>query len=185
MRLGDTVRFTRPPGLAAWAAVGGKKEADGPLAAGFDLLFTDNRLGEETWEQAESTLQRHCVELLLQKADASAAQIDLALGGDLQSQCTATAYTFRGLDIPFAGVYGACSTMAEALGLAACLTAGGAADRALAMTSSHFCAAERQFRTPLNYGGKRTPTAQWTATGAGACLVTAQAGPGQVRLRLL
>lgn len=182
VRLGDTVRFTRPPGLAAWAAVGGKKEADGPLAAGFDLLFTDNRLGEETWEQAESTLQRHCVELLLQKADASAAQIDLALGGDLQSQCTATAYTFRGLDIPFAGVYGACSTMAEALGLAACLTAGGAADRALAMTSSHFCAAERQFRTPLNYGGKRTPTAQWTATGAGACLVTAQAGPGQVRL---
>ena len=103
VRLGDTVRFTRPPGLAAWAAVGGKKEADGPLAAGFDLLFTDNRLGEETWEQAESTLQRHCVELLLQKADASAAQIDLALGGDLQSQCTATAYTFRGLDIPFAG----------------------------------------------------------------------------------
>ena len=107
MRLGDTVRFTRPPGLEAWAAVGGKKEADGPLAAGFDLLFTDNRLGEETWEQAESTLQRHCVELVLQKAGLGAAQVDLALGGDLQSQCTATAYTFRSLDIPFAGVYGA------------------------------------------------------------------------------
>ncbi len=181
-RVGDTVRFACPPGVEAWAAVGGKKEADGPLAAGFDLLFTDNRLGEETWEQAESTLQRHCAELLLQKADVTLPQIDLALGGDLQSQCTATAYTFRGLDVPFAGVYGACSTMAETLALAGCLTAGGAARRVLAMTSSHFCAAERQFRTPLNYGGKRTPTAQWTATGAGACLVSGRARPGQVRL---
>ena len=181
-RRGDALLFARPPGLEAWAAVGGKKEAEGPLAAGFDLLFTDNRLGEETWERAESTLQRHCVELLLQKADCAAHQLDLALGGDLQSQCTATGYTLRGLDVPFAGLYGACSTMAEALALAGCLAAGGAAGRALAMTSSHCCAAERQFRTPLNYGGKRTPTAQWTATAAGACLVTGQAGPGQVHL---
>ena len=118
------------------------------------------------------------VELCLRKADIPRSKVDIAFAGDLQAQCTASNYTMRELGIPFAGVYGACSTMAETLGLAAVFAAGGMAERVLALTSSHFCAAERQFRTPLEYGAKRTPTAQWTATAAGACLVRAHGSAG-------
>ena len=174
---GDTLFFPRPPVAAFYAAVGGKKEGEGPLHDCFDRLFEDNSLGEDTWEKSESALQRRCVETLLQKAKLTLDQLDFLLAGDLQNQCTATGYTMRELDAPFAGLYGACSTMAEAMGLAACLAAGGCVSRAAALASSHFCAAERQFRTPLTYGGKRTPTAQWTATAAGCCLVEPQ-GPG-------
>ena len=99
------------------------------------------------------------------------------LAGDLQAQCTASNYAMRALGIPYAGLFGACSTMAEAWGLGAALCSAGMADGLLAMSSSHFCAAERQFRTPLSYGAVRTPTAQWTATAAGACLLR-PAGPG-------
>ena len=171
LRAGDTIRFETPPVLTEFAAVGGKKESEGPLASSFDLLFEENTLGEDTWEKSESHLQRQCLDLAMQKAGIGPEKLDLVFGGDLQNQCTATAYTMRDLDVPFAGLYGACSTMAEAVGLAACMTAGGFAETAAAMSSSHFCAAERQFRTPLVYGAKRTPTAQWTATAAGCCLV--------------
>ena len=178
MRKGDTILFDAPPVILAQGAVGGKKEGEGPMAAQFDLLFPENSLGEPTWEQAESRLQQHCLELTLQKARLPLGRLSLVLGGDLQNQCTATAYHMSRTDVPFAGLYGACSTMAEALGLAACLAAGGCVEVAAALASSHFCAAERQFRTPLSYGGKRTPTAQWTATAAGCCLVAARgAGP--------
>lgn len=179
IRRRDTLLFPDPPVIAAWAAVGGKKESEGPLAEGFDLLIQDAAFPEEgcaNWEQAESLLQQKAVEACLRKARVSPKAVDLALAGDLQAQCTASNYTMRTLGIPFAGVYGACSTMAETLCLAAALTAGGMARQTLALTSSHFCAAERQFRTPLDYGAKRTPTAQWTATAAGACLLR---GSGQ------
>ena len=151
--------FDAPPTVAAWAAAGGKKESEGPLASAFDFVTQDAAFGEqgcENWEQAESLLQRKAVELCLRKADIPRSKVDIA----------------------FAGVYGACSTMAETLGLAAVFAAGGMAERVLALTSSHFCAAERQFRTPLEYGAKRTPTAQWTATAAGACLVRAHCSAG-------
>lgn len=128
-RRGDTLLFHTPPVIAAQAAVGGKKESDGPLAAGFDELTTDNRLGQCSWEAAEKQLQLLAARLCLQKAALPAERVDLALAGDLQAQ------------------------------------------NLLAMTSSHFCAAERQFRTPLSYGAVRTPTAQWTATAAGCCLL--------------
>ena len=179
-RRGDTLLFDAPPTVAAWAAAGGKKESEGPLASAFDFVTQDAAFGEqgcENWEQAESLLQRKAVELCLRKADIPRSKVDLAFAGDLQAQCTASNYTMRELGIPFAGVYGACSTMAETLGLAAVFAAGGMAERVLALTSSHFCAAERQFRTPLEYGAKRTPTAQWTATAAGCTLLSAQ-GPG-------
>ena len=180
-RRGDTLLFDAPPTVAAWAAAGGKKESEGPLASAFDFVTQDAAFGEqgcENWEQAESLLQRKAVELCLRKADIPRSKVDIAFAGDLQAQCTASNYTMRELGIPFAGVYGACSTMAETLGLAAVFAAGGMAERVLALTSSHFCAAERQFRTPLEYGAKRTPTAQWTATAAGACLVRAHGGAG-------
>ena len=184
-RRGDTLLFDAPPTVAAWAAAGGKKESEGPLASAFDFVTQDAAFGEqgcENWEQAESLLQRKAVELCLRKADIPRSKVDLAFAGDLQAQCTASNYTMRELGIPFAGVYGACSTMAETLGLAAVFAAGGMAERVLALTSSHFCAAERQFRTPLEYGAKRTPTAQWTATAAGACLLR---GPGQGGVQIL
>ena len=176
-RCGDTLLFRTPPVITAQAAVGGKKESEGPLAAMFDELGTDNRFGQSGWEAAEKYLQLRAARLCLQKAALPAEQVDLALAGDLQAQCTASGYALRELGMPFAGLFGACSTMAEALGLGAALCSAGFARNLLAMTSSHFCAAERQFRTPLSYGAVRTPTAQWTATAAGCCLVQS-AGQG-------
>ena len=154
-RRGDTLLFHTPPVIAAQAAVGGKKESEGPLAAGFDELTTDNRLGQCSWEAAEKQLQLRAARLCLQKASLPAERVDLALAGDLQAQCTASGYALRELGVPFAGLFGACSTMAEALALGAALCSSGAAQNLLAMTSSHFCAAERQFRTPLSYGAVR------------------------------
>ena len=181
IRRGDTVIFPHPPVLAAWAAVGGKKESEGPLAQGFDELVQDAGFDAEGctgWEQAESILQQRCARHCLRKAGITKQQVELAFAGDLQAQCTASNYTMRQLGVPFAGLYGACSTMAEALCLAALCAAAGYAHEILAMSSSHFCSAERQFRTPLEYGGKRTPTAQWTATAAGACLVRGSGAAG-------
>jgi len=172
-RRGDTLLFERMPVIASHAAVGGKKEGEGPLAAEFDELFPDNNCGQANWETAEKILQLRAARLCLKKAHATEKQVSLVLAGDLQAQCTASSYALRELHLPFVGLFGACSTMAEALGLGAALCSAGLADGLLAMTSSHFCAAERQFRTPLEYGAKRTPTAQWTATAAGACLVRA------------
>lgn len=174
IRRKDTLVFEKPPVIAAWAAVGGKREGEGPLASGFDLLVEDSAFRAENcpgWENAETLLQTKCAELCLRKAGISADRVTLAFAGDLQAQCTASAYAMRGLGVPFAGLYGACSTMAEGLCLGAAFAGAGYSERTLVMTSSHFCAAERQFRTPLVYGGKRTPTAQWTATAAGACLL--------------
>lgn len=171
MRKGDTILFESPPCVVSYAAVGGKKESEGPLADAFDLLITDTRCGEKTWEKAESDFARYCLETALKKADLELAALNAVFAGDLQCQCTASAYTMRGFDVPYLGLYGACSTMAESMGLAACMVSGGHMRHAAAMSSSHFCAAERQFRTPLDYGGKRTPTAQWTVTGAGAAIL--------------
>lgn len=181
MRIGDTILFENPPSILSFAAVGGKKEAEGPLALQFDELFTDSRCGEESWEKAECTITRRCLTLALQKARLCASALDGVFAGDLQFQCTASAYAMRAFDAPYLGLYGACSTMAEGIGLAACLTSGGQMQRAAAMTSSHFCAAERQFRTPLDYGGKRTPTSQWTVTGAGAAILCGSCCPPYVR----
>ena len=116
-RRGDTLLFHTPPVIAAQAAAGGKKESEGPLAAGFDELTTDNRLGQCSWEAAEKQLQLRAARLCLQKAGLPAEQVDLALAGDLQAQCTASGYALRELGVPFAGLFGACSTMAEALAL--------------------------------------------------------------------
>ena len=173
-RRGDTLLFDAPPTVAAWAAAGGKKESEGPLASAFDFVTQDAAFGEqgcENWEQAESLLQRKAVELCLRKADIPRSKVDIAFAGDLQAQCTASNYTMRELGIPFAGVYGACSTMAESLLMAAAFVDAGFADTAAALTSSHFASAERQYRFPLGYGGQRTPTAQWTVTGSGCCIV--------------
>lgn len=177
MKKGDTITFETAPTVLCSAAVGGKKESEGPLAQSFDQLISDTQCGEKTWEMAEKDFARSALEHALKKARLTAKDLDAVFAGDLQCQCTASAYLMSGLDVPFVGLYGACSTMAEGVGLAACMVAGGHMEKAAALASSHFCAAERQFRTPLDYGGKRTPTAQWTVTGAGA-LVIGSGGDG-------
>lgn len=177
----DVILFDAPPVISAWGSAGGKKEGEGPLASAFDYLTQDAAFADENcanWEQAESMLQQKAAGICLRKAGIAAKDVDLTFAGDLQAQCTASNYTLRTLATPFAGLYGACSTMTEALCLGAAFAAAGLGRQILAMTSSHFCAAERQFRTPLEYGAKRTPTAQWTATAAGACLVRAHGSAG-------
>ena len=172
--------FDRPPALLGRAAVGGKREAQGPLGADFDKTFGDTSLGMDTWEQAEAQLQKEAVALALARAGLGPEDLDLIFAGDLLNQCISSTFGVMGYQVPFLGQYGACSTMAQALLLAALAVESGAARQAAAVTSSHFCSAERQFRLPLEYGGQRSPTAQWTATAAGCAVV----GPGgRVKVR--
>ena len=181
IRIGaGTIRLEKPVAIAATAAVGSRMEKEGPLGAEFDRLVEDSSFGEKSWEKAETKMQTLAIELALQKGNTTAEQDDVMLGGDLLNQCIASAYAVREQGRPFLGLYGACSTMAESLTLASLLVESGAARKALAVTSSHFCSSERQFRFPLDYGGVRTPTAQHTATAAGAALV-GMAGPITVR----
>ena len=173
----QTVALTNPPSFAGHACVVGKKEGEGPLKDSFDFINEDSFLGEKTWEKAESTLVKNTVAMALAKAALSPADIHYIFCGDLLNQCVGTTFGVRDSNIPMFGVYGACSTMAESLALAAMTIDGGFADNALAVTSSHFCSAERQFRLPLEYGGQRPPSAQWTVTGSGAAILSAN-GPG-------
>ncbi len=168
-----TLESEHSPWIESYGSVCGKKEWDGPLGELFDESFLDTTLGESTWEKAESRLQTEAVEIALQKGNLEQQDIDVLFAGDLLNQCISSTFGLRGLDIPFLGQYGACSTMGQALCMAAVFAENGSADRAIAVTSSHFCSAERQFRFPLEYGGQRAPTAQWTVTGAGAAVVTA------------
>ena len=175
-----TLAFELPPALLGRAAVGGKREAQGPLGADFDKTFGDTSLGMDTWEQAEAQLQKEAVALALARAGLGPEDLDLIFAGDLLNQCISSTFGVMGYQVPFLGQYGACSTMAQALLLAALAVESGAARQAAAVTSSHFCSAERQFRLPLEYGGQRSPTAQWTATAAG-CAVVGLSGRVKVR----
>ena len=172
-----TVALSAPPSVLACACVGGKFEGQGPLGACFDELGEDSFFGESTWEKAESAMQKRALSRALDKARLKAGDLDYILAGDLLNQCVGSAFGLRDFGIPFYGLYGACSTMGESLALASLLIDGGFARRAAAMTSSHFCTAERQYRMPVPYGSQRTPTAQWTATAAG-CTILAEKGQG-------
>ncbi len=166
-----TVRMDRPPVIKGYASVVGKKEGEGPLADEFDQVENDTTFGEKTWEKAESRLQNDTLNKALRKANVTASTIDIIFAGDLLNQCIGTSFGLREFGIPFAGLFGACSTMAESLGIASLFVETGIANMAAALTSSHFCSAERQYRLPLEYGGQRSPTAQWTVTGSGAVIV--------------
>ena len=163
-----------PPIITAWASVAGKKEGEGPLAKTFDIVCKDTYFGQKTWEQGEKRLQQLALETLLKKANLSPDGLDIVFSGDLLNQCIGSSFSLRNTGIPHIGLYGACSTMAESLLLASMCIGGGYAQRAVAMTSSHFPSSERQYRFPLGYGGQRPPTAQWTVTGSGAALVCAE-----------
>lgn len=171
-RIGNqTLAMTTPVPIAGFASVAGKKEGQGPLT--FDYVASDSTFGEKTWEKAESKMQRDALDRAMAKAGVSEKELELLCAGDLINQCIASAFGTRGREVSFLGLYGACSTMAEGLGIAACMIDGGFASCTAAVTSSHFCSAERQYRFPLEYGGQRTPTAQWTVTGAGAAVLKA------------
>lgn len=173
----QTAALPSRPRIIASAAVGGKREGEGPLKDCFDRVSADSYFGEESWERAESHMIRECFDLACNKAGLAAAP-DYIIAGDLLNQCVSSAFAMKDSGAPYFGVYGACSTMAESLTLAAMLVDGGYAETACAVTGSHFCTAERQYRYPLEYGGQRTPTSQWTVTGAGAAIVGAQgSGP--------
>ena len=173
MRKGaQTLVFESKPVILSHAAIGGKKEGEGPLAAYFDFLGKDAKLSQKTFEKAESKLQELALDTAKRKLGVSYEDIDVLFAGDLLNQCISSSFAARGTSIPFLGLYGACSTMGESLALAAMSIDGGFASRAAAMTSSHFCTAERQYRMPVPYGSQRTPTAQWTATAAGCCILS-------------
>ena len=166
-----TVLMSSRPTILGYAAVVGKKEGEGPLGNTFDYLDGDDTFGESTWEKAESALQREAFTRALDKAGLSPSQIHYLFAGDLLNQNIASTFGMRESNVPLLGQFGACSTMAQTLGMAAVFVDSGAADLCSAVTSSHFCTAERQFRFPLEYGGQRTPTAQWTATASGSAVV--------------
>ena len=171
-RLGKyTIILNSHPSVTGFAAVVGKTEGEGPLKDEFDFVFEDDTLGEASFEKAESALQKEAVTRALSKAGKTPDEVDFSLAGDLLNQCIGSSFGLRSLNMPFIGLYGACSTMALSLGLASMLVDCGAARVTAASTSSHFCSAERQFRLPLEYGGQRTPTSQRTATAAGASVV--------------
>jgi stage V sporulation protein AD len=175
---GQTVRFQSPPSIIGYASVAGKKEGEGPLRDTFDLISYDSYFGEKTWEKAESAMLKQCFGLCCDKARVTPSELDYIFSGDLLNQCMGSAVAMKDCPAPYFGLYGACSTMAEGLSLAAMTLDGGFADTACALTSSHFCSSERQYRFPLEYGGVRAPTAQWTVTGAGSAILRAQgAGP--------
>jgi len=150
----------------------GKKEYEGPLSKYFDSYETDEYFGCKSFDEAESEMSRRNINFLLSKAGYSYNDIDLICGGDLLNQCVAASFAASGTGIPYFGLYGACSTIAEAFICASLFIESGTAHNAVGFASSHFCSAERQYRFPLEYGSTRTPTAQNTVTGAGAYLFT-------------
>ena len=169
------------PSVISFAAIGGKKENEGPLGDYFDKINDDPYLSTDSFEKGESQLQKQAVLHALDKAALSPEDIDVLFGGDLLNQCVGTTYGVRAFEMPFLGIYGACSTMAEGLLLASLFVDNDLAKKAMAVTSSHFCTAERQYRFPLNYGGQRTPTSQWTATASGSLVVAPSDKPPYIR----
>lgn len=170
-RKGKTIILKSKPRIIANAGVAGKKESEGPLGEFFDETFEDTTMGQQSWEKAETEFMKSAVELAISKSALLKSEIDGVFSGDLLNQCIGSTFAVRELNIPFVGLYGACSTMALSLCMASLAVESGGFETCIAATSSHFCSAEKQFRYPLEYGGQRTPTAQWTVTGAGAAVL--------------
>ncbi len=169
----SVIHFDRPPTIIASASVVGAQEKKGPLGDSFDLYDESDRFGMNTWEKSESEMQRMALSAAITEAGLHPSEIDLLFAGDLLNQCVGSSFGLLSFEIPYCGLYGACSTAAESLLLSSIAYSAGAAELCAAVSSSHNCSAERQFRFPVEYGGQRAPTAQWTVTGAGAFLLGA------------
>ena len=168
----QTIKFDNPPSITSTACIVGPKESEGPLASYFDKCLDDEFWGEKTWEKAESKIIKETVSLAIAKSNISSKNIDYCFAGDLLNQCISSSFGLRESNIPFFGVFGACSTFVEAMSLGSVFIDGGAAENVLCATSSHFCSAEKQFRFPLELGNQRPPTSQWTVTGSGAAVLS-------------
>ncbi|MGN0605680.1 MAG: stage V sporulation protein AD [Oscillospiraceae bacterium] len=168
----NTFIFNNPVSVKAYSSTVGPKESKGPMAEYFDTKEDDSYFGQDTWEQAESYMQKITIQNAIKKASLKSKDINFMFAGDLINQCMGTTYGIRDLNIPVFSIYGACSTMSEGLLLSSMMVNGGYGDYVLCSTSSHFSTAERQFRFPLSYGGQRTPTSQWTCTASGAVIVS-------------
>ena len=166
-----TLKFSKDTTVISSASVVGAHEHEGPLGSFFDLHDKTDRFGKKTWEKAEGEMQRLAFNVAASKASVTERDIDALFAGDLLNQCSASSYGLLDFDVPYYGLYGACSTAAESIMLSAMSVSAGYFDRCAAVTSSHNCSSERQFRTPVEYGGQRSPTAQWTVTGAGAFIL--------------
>lgn len=167
----QSIIFGNPPVIVAGSSIAGKKEGEGPLGNLFDTVQEDPMLGKKSWEEAESELMKEAATKVLEKAGLKNSDIRYLVGGDLLGQLIATSFGIADLNIPTLGIYGACSTIGEAMAIASILIDGGFADRVLAITSSHFAGAEKEFRFPLDYGNQRPYSATWTVTGSGAVVI--------------
>lgn len=170
----QTIKLSNPPSIIGCMSIVGPKEGEGPLGEYFDNILPDEEWGESTWEKTESKMVKEAVIGAIKKSNKSIGDMEYIFAGDLLNQCIGSTFGIRQLDIPFYGLYGACSTCAEGLSLGAMMIDGGYADNAIAATSSHFCSAERQYRLPLEQGGQRPLFAQWTVTGSGAFVLSSQ-----------
>ena len=168
----QTIMFSNPPYILETSSIVGPKEADGPLAKYFDQCLEDEFWGEKTWEKAESKIIKENSNNVISKSGISATQIDYCFAGDLLNQCISSSFGLREINIPFFGIFGACSTFVEGMSLGSIFIDSGAAKKVLCTTSSHFCSAEKQFRFPLELGNQRPPTAQWTVTGSGSAILS-------------
>lgn len=169
--------FQNQPSVIGYASVVGKKETEGPLGEGFDRVIPDSYNGCDTYEEAEAKMQQSALRLAAAKSGINVKDIDCVFAGDLLNQCIGSSFGLKNLGIPFMGQYAACATMAQSLLMAAMFVESGASKTAACVTSSHFCAAERQYRFPMEYGSVRTPTSQWTVTGAGGCVLQRASEP--------
>ena len=172
----QTIKFDNPPTILESACIGGPKEADGPLAKYFDKCIEDEMYGEKTWEKAESKIIKETVNTVISKSGLPTDKLEYCFAGDLVNQCISSSFGLRELNIPFFGIFGACSTFVEGLSLASVFIDGGI-EHAICTASSHFCSSERQFRYPLELGNQRPPTAQWTVTACGS-VILARSGQG-------
>lgn len=176
----QSIQFEQAPYVLGSASIVGKKEGEGPLGKLFDVVGEDDKFGEDTWEEAESTLQKEAVMLAMGKAGLKKEDIRYIFGGDLLGQNIATTFGLMELNIPLFGLYGACSTAGESLSLAAMAVAAGYGENVLAVTSSHFASAEKQFRFPLEYANQRPLSATWTVTGSGAFVLGTRRGKTRI-----
>ena len=167
----QTIKFDTPPTILETACIAGPKEADGPLAKYFDKCLQDEMWGEKSWEKAESKIVKETVNSLISKSGIPTEQIEYCFAGDLLNQCISSSFGLRELNVPFYGIFGACSTFVEGLQLASVFIENGI-NYAICSASSHFCSSERQFRFPLELGNQRPPTSQWTVTGAGSAILS-------------
>ena len=168
----QTIKFDSPPSILSTACIVGPKEGEGPLAKHFDQCLEDEFWGEKTWEKAESKIIKETVNIAINKSELPSSSIDCCFAGDLLNQCISSSFGLRDLNIPFLGIFGACSTFVEGLIMSSIFIEGGAANNCLCAASSHFCSAEKQFRFPLELGNQRPPSSQWTVTGAGSAIVS-------------